>query len=257
MLRVGNLKSGLVVAVVLAGIVAVPSASADGLGTVFEIVACQGDECVASYFVPEEMGHWENGVFIWELSEPVELRDFQGTYVATLSEGNVQIVPPGSPNRSDPSVNLAFAVQAGPAVTDFTIKSALLTFPAIPFPAGRASAAFTLTDGPDEDGAALTPALPGGAYLAQYNGFVPSGSTFTTLIGAMAADPMGTTSVSAEFPGGGLFSAFPGPASDMSVQVAFSLTPNDLASGTSNFEIVPEPAGMLLLVAGLALVRRR
>jgi len=48
-----------------------------------------------------------------------------------------------------------------------------------------------------------------------------------------------------------------GSVSDMSTQISFTLSPNDLASGTSVFEIVPEPASVLLLIAGLVLVRRR
>jgi hypothetical protein len=45
--------------------------------------------------------------------------------------------------------------------------------------------------------------------------------------------------------------------SDMSAEIKFSLTGFDLASGTTTYEIIPEPAAALLLVAGMLGLRRR
>jgi len=155
----------------------------------------------------------------------------------------------------DPVVDLNFSVEAGPGAggTAFSISSALLSFPTISNASARASAAFTLTDGVDDDGATLSPLTGPGAYLAQYNGYVPGGATFTQLIPAMAADPMSTTSLSEEYPGGGLYQSLGGSAYDMSSQVSFTLSPNDLASGTSVFEIIPEPSALVLMAVVLGL----
>jgi hypothetical protein len=195
--------------------------------------------------------HWLSGTScIWTLTGPVDLRNRDtGAVVATLQSAQATYL-------SDPAVNLSFAVVSGPSTTLFTIKSALLTFPTpILQPAGRASAAFTVTDG-EEDGAQLV-GTGGGAYLAQYNGFVPGGTTFANLIPQVNAPAMGSGSLAEEFPGGGNYQNLGTSASNMSSQVSFTLTPNDLASGTSNFELIPEPGALLLVLTGLALVRRR
>jgi MYXO-CTERM domain-containing protein len=49
----------------------------------------------------------------------------------------------------------------------------------------------------------------------------------------------------------------PGAVSSMQVEYSFVLSAGDQASGSSNYAIVPEPAGLALLVVGAALVRRR
>jgi hypothetical protein len=43
----------------------------------------------------------------------------------------------------------------------------------------------------------------------------------------------------------------------MGMEMMFVLTAQAFASGSADFEVIPEPAGLLLLLAGLGLVRRR
>ncbi len=238
------------IALVLAAAVA-PAAFAGLTNTVFSVEATSAAG-QGSYTVSIAQGHWviDGYLYEWSLAQPVEIRDpSNGSLIATITDADASYI-------ADPQVNLSFAVTAGPAMTNFTIKSSLLSFPSIAHPSGRASAAFTVTDGDDEGGATLT-GLGGESYLAQYNGFVPAGTEFTQLIQQVVAPVSGTADLSEEYPGGGAYAAIAGPAYDMSSQIAFSLSANDLASGTSNYEIIPEPCGLILLVAGAGLLRRR
>jgi len=233
----------------------VPAAMAEFTGFLFEITA-SGPMGEDTFAVPLDAGEWDGDSYTWTLLEDYEFwagGDFLG--VLSAEQGATTVA-----YQTDPVVNLAFSVTAGPNAggTEFTIKSALLSFPVIAEPMGRASTAFTVTDGLDDDGATLTPLGFPKAYLAQYNGFVPGGTTFTNLIDAIFVDPEGTLGVSAEYPGLGDYEMIGVAVDDMSTQISFTLSPNDLASGTSVFEIipVPEPASLILL-AGLALLRRR
>jgi len=257
----GTIKGLAVAALGAVAFMVVPMASAGISTNLLEIEACVGGSCwgYCMFTADDPRGSLEydpqTQTWDWTLLVDVPILSAdQQTLMGTLQSQttNLQF-------GQDPSVNLNFAVEAGPypGGTSFTIKSALLSFPTISNASGRASAAFTLTDGIDEDGATLTPSTGPGSYLAQYNGFVPNGTSFTQLIPQMVADPLGTTSLSQEFPGGGLFSSISSPVSDMSSEVSFLLTPNDLPSGTSVFAIVPEPTGLLLLAVGLGLARRR
>lgn len=187
--------------------------------------------------------------YTWSQQTPLDLRSGTGALIATLEEASLTYV-------EDPQVNLSFAVTAGMNTTTFTIQSALLSFPTINSPEGRASAAFAITD-VNGDGATLTGLSNPGSFLAQYNGFVPNGTTFANLISSITAMPGGSNNAAVTDPATG-YRTIGVPVSDMSSQISFSLTAQDLASGTTNYEIVPEPAAMTLLALGaLAFVRRR
>ncbi len=249
----------------LAGLLMAMPATADvGIsGNIFSLEICREIEgvpqCVAIFDVPSE-GTWNGTTWSWELPDTLEIYNFSHSeLVATLSEGTrVEITPPVEGSRSDPVVNLGFAMQAGNALTTFTVKSALLNGLSISNPQGRASATFTVSDGLDDDGGLLTGLnAGGGSYLAQYNGHVPSGTNFAELIPSMVIPVEGSFGTTEDYPGGGLYSAIAGTVSNMSSEISFTVTPNDLASGTSVFEIVPEPSALLLLAAGLTLWRRR
>ncbi len=155
--------------------------------------------------------------------------------------------------QQDPQVILNIGVVAGAAATNFTISSALVSYGAIPNSIATASAGLSVTDR-NGNGATLT-GLYGGsnAYLAQYNGYVPGGSTFTTLVGPIAAGAFLT--------GSGSGNAGPtniGTTSDMSAQWSFTLSARDSATGTSTYIITPAPGSMALLgVGGLLIGRRR
>lgn len=161
----------------------------------------------------------------------------------------------------DPEVNLNFSVQAGSSATTFHIASSLLSFPTISSPTGLANASYTLTDF-NFDGASLTGVgETGGGYLAQYNGWAghpagPMGTTFAEGIFTMSTFG-GVVTQNYEYPAGGGQTAIGVPVSNMSSLISFQLSSNDLASGTSHFEIVPEPAAVALLVLGGVVFGRR
>lgn len=163
---------------------------------------------------------------------------------------------------ADPIVNLNFSVAAGSTTTTFMIGSALLTFPTINGATGRASAGFSVTD-VFGDGATLT-GLAGtsgtAGYTSAYNGTagpVMTGSQFSELLpGSVIAAPGQTATPSDQNPPVG-YLPIGVPVNSISSFVKFSLSPFDLASGTTTFEVIPEPASLVLLALGGLLIRRR
>jgi hypothetical protein len=193
----------------------------------------------------------QTGTYTWNLPAPITLTGVGGP-VAVLDGADLTL-------KSDPQVSLGFAVLSGMTTTTFIIESALLSFPPIPagVAEGRASAALSVTD-LDNNGATLQGlGAPGtGVYLAQYNGFVPNGTTFASLLYRVFASPGGSGGGSQNYPQSGYLS-IPNDVKDMSAQLAFTLTANDSGSGTSNFEIIPEPASLILFGFGALLLAGR
>jgi len=204
---------------------------------------------------------WDGQRWTYIGSQEIELRDPDtGVLLGYINPADDPQAGTSVEYLQDPVINLNFSVQAGVNPTTFQISSALLTFPTIANPQGAASAAISVTDALG-DGATLTGiGVTGGAYLAQYNGFAgadpPAGTTFAELHPSIVAGPFATTTVSDEVPAGGGFTAIGTPVSDMSAPVSSTLASFDLASGTTVYSIVPEPA-TLMLVVGLAVVVRR
>jgi len=191
----------------------------------------------------------KTGTFVWDADQEYELVDpDNNNVVATLADGNVTVV-------ADPVIGLNFIVVAGAADTDFTIKSPLLSSIGLVDPEGTASAGLTLTDS-DGDGAMVS---GDSIYQADFNGEVPNGTNFATLLDAFGAGSFDTATASDDFPGGaGNFAGIPGLVDDMSSQWSFSLTANDQLGGTSVYVVIPSPAGAALLgLAGFGAMRRR
>jgi hypothetical protein len=243
-----------------AAILAMP-ALADIVGNPGFVLIAQdgagGHFCQMSFEVTQDGG----GDWGWASNEPYELRDYyDNTLLGTLN-------PAGGPGSSieyynDPIVNLNFSVAAGASTTTFMIGSALLTFPTISPAQGRASAAFSVTD---TDGSGVLLTGNGGntgtsGYASAINGMagpVPAGANqFTEMLPGVAAGPFGSFTQNNNTPPLG-YLPIGSPVSSISSFISFTLTPFDLASGTSTFEVIPEPASVLLLVLGAGLLRRR
>jgi len=226
-------------------------AFADISWNVFTIEATNS-QGTASFSGTYDQGSWiAPDVYRWD-GNGVQLQDGDGDTIATLDSGTFLAV-------GDPIVNLLFHVTAGAADTVFSITSGLLSFPAIVDGEGTASVGMTLTDSGQDTGADLDglggPSLAR-AYQANFNGFAPGGTNFAEFIpGLTTVVPGGSTSGS---DGTGGFLPIPGAVTSMSANFTFLLTANDSASATSTFNIrVPEPASVMLVLAGIVAFRRR
>jgi hypothetical protein len=241
--------------VVLVAMALTPAALAnDIIGDIFSITVCHDGVCVGFLNVPAE-GTWDGQAYVWTLASDHSFLNPQGETMAVLEQGtHIEILPPTA-GRSTPQVTLGFAVTAGSATTSFDIRSALLSFATLYNPTGKATVGMNVSDRAPFGGATLTGTGLGlgGAYVAQYNGAVPGGTMFNELITTpVVVAPFGQTPASGDTG----WQSIAGAVSDISTQLSFTLTARDSASGTSNFEILPEPASLVLL-AGLALLRRR
>jgi hypothetical protein len=237
----------------LIGLLAVvPLSSAALDNVVLTIEATTGQDSFGSITITEEDGWWEGGTFYWQTATPIALGDTGATFGPAVVTSYIDPVS----GRAYPAINVGFAVSAGATDIDVLISSALLSFPEISPAFARASAAFTVTDflgaGTTLTG---TGGLSGMAYRAWYNGYLEAGNEFCGLIDQMYAQA-GSFGLAENYPGGGLYLPI-GAAQDMSSQISFTLTAFGLASGSATFEIIPEPGTVLLLIAGLGLLRRR
>jgi hypothetical protein len=200
----------------------------------------------AQYYDPER------GFYEWNLTAPVNLMDADGNHIATLNTAT-EIC------NEDPDITLNFSVASGVVSTTFTITSAHLGFAAINNAEGRATASVNASD-LSGDGVFMMP-NGGSTYTAHYNGFVQAGTTFAPLLLAGAINPIpgSTASASEAFPPIGFVPIVP-PVTDISSQFHFTLSPLDVAGGTSLFRVQPIPAPgafALLGIAGLVAARRR
>jgi len=243
-------KGALWAILALAGVLSAgPAVLADLSNVVLRVQASDG-RSVGVLEITQEAGYWVGGNFFWSTEDALPIRDADDNVLGWFGPADIRFY-------ADPQVVLGFSVQAENTDTDFQITSALLSFPTITDAQARADAAVTVMDF-FGTGATLTGLGPtGGAYLAQYNGFVPGGTTFVERISLVQVVPPNTLATSDfEYPGGGAYAPI-GSASDMSAEFSFRLTAWGFASGSSNFEIIPEPSAALLLLAAGLLGRRR
>ncbi len=242
-------EAGACLAALLSVIVAVRPVHADVSDPALQIMASNATG-TGVFQVTSDQLNFSDGVYSWSGSNIV-IEDGAGDAIALIQSVSVAF-------RQDPVITLFFDVLAGGTDTFFSISSGLLSFPAIQDPNAAASVGMTLTDSDVSGSASLVGATSTGngfAYVAQYNGLVPGGTTFVEAISGMSVNvPAGSTSDS--FNSG--FSIIPGAVSSMSAEIAFQLSANDSASGTSVYAIIPEPGALMLLAAGAGvLVARR
>jgi len=195
-----------------------------------------------------------DGDFDWSLGSDISIMDQSGTVeLATLNMNGTSVNA-----IADPVLGLNFNVTAGGAATSFTISSPLLSFPGIANPTAQASAGITVTDLNGDGGLLDGNLFSGGlkSFRADYNGAVPGGTLFTTLVDdGSDPDPFDTFSSTESF--GPVPIA--GVVNSMSTQFSFDLGAGDNAAGTSVFVVVPEPTSVLLLAGGMVAIfsRRR
>lgn len=156
----------------------------------------------------------------------------------------------------DALTSIGFAVFAGDADTTFNMTASFINTGAVANAALRATASVNVTDNTG-NGATLTGGGAGGTYFnAAYN----NGTTFADLVaGPLVAPATGSDDSSQDFPAApGVFLPIGVPLNNLQAQFNFTLSAGDSAGGTSGFFSIPSPAsGSLLMVAGLAAMRRR
>jgi hypothetical protein len=184
----------------------------------------------------------------WSLGDGVDLYGENGELVASIDSMSLVL-------NEDPGVSLTFAVTAGPTDTSWTISSAAVAFSPITNPLAFASAAITITD-VDSNGASVTGLYAGGkTYKAMYNA---GPTTWTTLLPSFSA-PVDDSAVSHQRrPFGSGREVILATVSSVQSEFSFKLSANDLAAGTSRFDVIPEPVTVCLLgLGGLALAGAR
>lgn len=234
--------------VVVAGLAGI--ASADLTTEVFILHAQVGGQS-GSFMASQDDGYFDgDGNFFWTLDSEIQIQGDNGDILATLSGASVIVM-------QDPVISMNFNVQAANQNTIFTVNSGLLSFATIANPIGAASAGVTVTDF-NGNGATLSPD-GSSIYASRYNGNFPSGTPFADLLSdPISAGAFQTNAASDEYPGGGNYVSIGTAVSSMSAAWTFTLSPLDVASGTSTYVIIPTPAGASLLgLAGLAAIRRR
>ncbi len=253
--------------IVLAG-VAVAAADVSEYIFHFQAIDHETGLVLGDYAVPSA-GAWNpaQNAWEWSLDAEVDVMPFSpddpveplATLLPTDGQGNttsvrVQMPAPGS--RQDPKVQLNFVMiaGAGPGMTEFLLTSPLYTFDALVDPQAKAEIGINVTD-TDNDGALLTPRAGNtGTSLSYYNGAMPgTGDIFAEILTEdIAAAPLAVAAGSDDTG----WQTINDTVSSISAAIHFDLSANDLASGASTYQVVPEPAG-LVLFAALALVRRR
>lgn len=232
-----TLKTALVVMVLL--VAPTQAQVSEGIFTI-EASNASGE---GSYVASFEDGVWDpdEQTFTWNLAEQIELRDeVSAAWIASLVDATVFV-------RATQlgEIELNIGVISGESLTTFVIGSPLLCFSTLipeSFAQGRAIASVTVTDGLG-DGATLTGlgSVGSGAYRAYYNGYASQGTRFTHLVGLIAVGGFGTATGSQSDPMAG-FRPIGESVEDMSSEIAFTLTPLDLAFATTMFGIPqPEP----------------
>lgn len=216
------------------------SAYAEFLGPTITVTAVSSQGTATRSWTVPDMPNEPSERARFALGERETLTTENGTVIATVNDLGVFL-------DGDPIVDLDFSVTAGSTATTFTITSALVGFSALNNPFAFATAAVTVTDGANlpGNGATISPSANPNLYQARYNG----SSVFSDLLGSVTVSGPGSGSMSAN---SGL-QTIGGAVTSIQGEFSFTVTGNDLASGTSHYEIsaIPEPASLGLVLAGL------
>jgi len=254
---------------VLAGAVALSATSvlfAGSPSAEFIRIEATNGAGTAVFSVPSAAVPFNAATQQWEWSSGLVTLMDGGTPVANLNSASLTI------GASFNVLALNFNVDSGLTDTFFTITTGTLSFPTVFQPLGGVSGGLNVVDQDPEfgGGVLMMGQLADGAnadkaFRADYNGAVPTGTTLFTGVESVANDPGELSGSSGAFgtPNGGAGGLAPlgVPVSDMSMQLGFSLSAADNATGTATYGIipVPEPATLALLMLGavMSFPRRR
>lgn len=238
---------------------------------VFNASNAQGSGTLTIPLIPA--GFDPNGNFMWQANGATfDIMDGPNV-IATVVDASVAydnfdpLLPPAVQGQR--TVEIGFAVFAGDSDTTFTVDSALSSFAPM-FAAGpnalvgnnglRATGGLTVTDSAGTaSGATATGTQPGGNYFSTfYNGAAPAtGITFADLVqGPLVAGDNSSTNTNENVGGPPLFTEV-GNVTSISTQWGFVLSAGDQVSTTSALFVIPSPASVVLVGAGLLGLRRR
>lgn len=228
------------------GVLLLTAAATAGIeGRAITIIAHNAADGAGMVTISEADGSWDasHTHWTWNSTDPLQITNLAGDVIGELDNCHFGFY-------ADPVVTLFFDVQAGNALTTFTIQSGVLNFPNIVNGQAKASSAVTITDN-NGNGVTMTGLEPGGnMYRAAYNG--QPGTTFATLNGGpLSAGAWDTTNNNASQG----FQLVPGAVSSIWAEYSFKLSAQDTASATSTFVLIPTPGALAL--SGLALFASR
>jgi hypothetical protein len=267
-----TLKNTLGTFVVLAALVVlVPAARAEISPIIYHVEVCneQGTACIGEDVIGVGAGSWQGGVYRWELLTQWDIPGTLGPVASFMPvspehpEGTSFTFIPAGQGRANPQVNVNFSVIGGAQPGQFTITSALVSFATVFNASGQVNVGLNLTDrSPLQADLTNSPGfvgkstswvngLPTEPYLP--SGFAGTGTLFRELYRTNLSTFGGSTGGTDQTSG---FEPIGLDVSSISGQIKFNLSARDLASGSSTFVIMPEPASVLM-VLGLALLRRR
>ncbi len=216
-------------------------------GRAITIIAHNASDGWGMATIRESDGSWDadHQNWTWNSADPLQIKNTDGSVIGQLENCRFGFI-------ADPVVTLFFDVQAGNALTTFTITSGVLSFPTINNGQAKATSAVTATDN-NGNGVTMTGLEPGGnMYRAAYNG--QPGTTFATLNGGpINAGDWDTTNNTASQG----FQLVPGAVSSIWAEYSFKLSANDSASATSTFVIIPTPGALVLSGLAVVALRRR
>ncbi len=174
-------------------------------------------------------GEWDiqAGRYVWALSQPLDVRDREGATIATLWSASITVF-------ASPKIDLSVSVESGDSQTTFVMDSTYLHLSSKNDQVeARARAAFSITD-LNFDGAELRALGPpgSGAFRAEYNG----DALFSQMISRIFTSASGSASAFQNDPSIG-FRPVGGDVGGMESRLAFTVTPGDIASATTTFEL--------------------
>jgi len=191
----------------------------------------------------------------WNNTSPLNITSTSGQVIAQL--GNAQLFLTEDVGGFS-SIGGAFAITAAAMDVDINITSGSVGFNGNPNPSGRATAGLTLTDSfGTVDGADLTGLQDDGSvYAALFNG----GDIFTTLgssFSVPAGDIINSDTLTDNFPGPTGEVPFGQGVNEIALDINFSLTAGDQASGTFSYGVPAPGTAIVLLSGGMLATRRR
>jgi len=199
--------------------------------------------CSGSFEVTSDELVYDEGTDTWKYDDDLGVDIVDGAHlVAALTSLHLTLV-------DDPllgvRISMNFAAEAGAAETTFAIRSGVVSFDTIAqeHAAAKASATFSVTD-TNGDASAVLEAVgpPGqGMYIALYN---DASATFASLVAKVAVSGMGASAQATQvYPAYG-FESIDDDLYNVSSEIGFTLTIEDLMSATTGYsgDDPPPPA---------------